>query len=153
MDLRRWSECWCFENDEHTLLIVFFTPQNWVSVSSITANINQHASYRMSSLLITAGNIKRNESRCRKDWLERTKKCSIRGGRRKAEREVRPRRLQVYGGHDYFKGLISSGRSRLPAPSQQWEAPSAGNGTANYQCFKVSFYFYLFIKKHLVSQH
>ena len=66
-----------------------------------------------------ADNNKRNESRCRKDWLKRTKKSSIKGGRRKAEGEVRPWRRQVYGGHDYFKGPISSGRSRLFAPSQQ----------------------------------
>lgn len=68
---------------------------------------------------VAADHKKRNESRCRKDWLEQTKKSSIRGGRRKAEGEVRPWRQQVYVGHDYFKGPISSGRSRLSAPSRQ----------------------------------
>uniref|UniRef100_A0ABD2XNS7 Uncharacterized protein n=1 Tax=Trichogramma kaykai TaxID=54128 RepID=A0ABD2XNS7_9HYME len=59
---------------------------------------------------------------------------SAAGGPKAKRRSLASPRIEECSGHDYFKGSLPPRRPRLPAPSQQREAPAAAdNGTADHQ--------------------
>ncbi|CAB0032199.1 unnamed protein product [Trichogramma brassicae] len=62
----------------------------------------------------------------------------IAGGPKAKRRSLASPRIEECSGHDYFKGSLPPRRPRLPAPSQQREAPAAAdNGTADHQSSQI----------------